>query len=254
MTKVSIFCGAARGLGRAVANYFLDSGWTVIILDLYFEERSNSCLHLIECDVSDFKNTKKHIEDIFQRFCTIDALVNCVRYRSQKGEKLDIDDEWERGMSIGLNTYFNASSIVCELSKVKGSGCSIINISSVLSGLINLNESISYHSAKAAINQMTRFLAIKYGPYNIRANVVAPGLISNQSAEKASEDPSASLYAKYAQHVPLKRSGTPEEVAALVLFLASHQSTFITAQTITIDGGLSNAEHLGIISSWISSP
>ena len=244
--KNAVFCGAARGLGNTIAQVFLEADWNVIILDLTLNE-SQPKMHFYQCDLSDFETVKEVIKKTLTDFGSIDALINCVRYRKKQGIELSFSQEWKKALEIDLHTYFNTSSLVCESMKEKGTGCSIVNISSVVSELVTLKETISYHTAKAAINQMTRYLALQYGPYNIRANTVLPGLISNQQSEKSSDAPDASLYSKYARHVPLQRSGAPREVADLVLFLASSNSSFITGQNIVIDGGLNMCEHLGIL-------
>jgi NAD(P)-dependent dehydrogenase (short-subunit alcohol dehydrogenase family) len=94
---------------------------------------------------------------------------------------------------------------------------------------------------------MTRYLAVEYGPYGVRINTVSPGLISNNDSEYASDSLDASLYSKYANLVPLRRSGSPDEVADLALFLALSSSSFITGQNIVIDGGLSLREQIGVL-------
>jgi NAD(P)-dependent dehydrogenase (short-subunit alcohol dehydrogenase family) len=242
MKKTVLLCGATQGLGHTIAQRFLALEWNVVILDLLGGKEGP--IHFYPCDVSDFAATQKSIDQIIEKFHAIDALVNCIRYRKKKECHLSAFESWKKSIDIDLNTFFNASSLVCEHMKQIQRGCSIINISSVLSELVTDSESIGYHAAKAAINQLTRCLAVEFGPHNIRVNAISPGLISNHHSEPCSRDPSASPYAKFANHIPLRRSGDPQEVADLVLFLTSPSSSFITGQNIVIDGGLSIREQL----------
>lgn len=247
-TKNALLCGAARGLGEIISRKFLNEGWNVIILDLTLPQRppEPNVFHY-QCDATDFASTERCLNKIVEKFQTIDALVNCIRYRRSAGQAIHFAEEWKSAIDVGLHTYFHLSSVICELMKAANHPCSIINLSSVTSELVTLKESISYHVAKAAVNQMTRYLALQYGPQSIRVNSILPGLISHHQSEKGSSDSNASLYAKYAQYVPLRRSGSPQEVADLTFFLASEHSSFITGQTIVIDGGLSICEHLGMV-------
>lgn len=246
--KQVVICGGANGLGLRFAFAFSKMNSHVSILDL-FKSQEAAFSHFI-CDVSNFDETHSVLENIIKEKGKIDVLINCIRLKgnpiSSSFSALDTK-LWEKGIQINLGTYFNASSAVCELMKGKEAGCSIINISSISADLISSDQTIDYHCAKAAINQLTRFLAVKYGPYNIRVNSISPGLISHHAPEKASQSPSASQYQHRAQFIPLRRSGGPQDVANLALFLASEFSSFITGQDITIDGGLSICEQLYLL-------
>lgn len=243
-SKTVVLSGAARGLGYEIAKKFRDASWNVAIFDLILGDETG--IEFIQCDVSDFDQTKGCIERLIQKRGSIDALINCMRYRNSR-ENQDPLKEWKKAIEVNFHAYFYISSIVCEHMKKIGTGCSIVNISSVLSELVSLKESLSYHASKAAMNQMIRYLAVQFGPDKIRVNGISPGLISHHEAEFSSRELSATLYSKLANYVPLQRSGSPQEIADLAIFLASSQSSFITGQNITIDGGLAIREQLGIL-------
>lgn len=242
--KNVLICGASQGLGLCITHRFIKEGYNVINLDII--DNPNSPAYFYPCDVSNLEQTQKCIEEIMHRFGNIDVLINCIRWRKKQDPPNSVFQNWENGLKIDLNTYFHACLFVCE--KMKEKECNIINISSVVSQCITLKEPLSYHVAKAAINQLTRYLAVEFGPKKIRVNAIIPGLISNDQVEQSSLDSSASLYAKLANHIPLRRSGAPEEVADLAFFLASPSSSFITGQCIAIDGGLTLREQVDLIS------
>ena len=245
--KHIVICGGANGLGLHFAREFSKANGRVSILDLT-ESQEKRFSHFI-CDVSRFDETHSVLKEALEKSGKIEALVNCIRAKKSLPSSFLYSEKetWEKGIAVNLGTYFNASSALCELIKDQG-GCSIVNISSISASLVSSDQGVDYHCAKAAINQLTRFLAVKYGPYGVRVNSVSPGLISHHASEKASSSPSASYYQQCAQSIPLRRSGGPQEVANLVLFLASEFSSFITGQEIVIDGGLSICEQLHLLS------
>ncbi|PIS02129.1 MAG: hypothetical protein COT85_07045 [Chlamydiae bacterium CG10_big_fil_rev_8_21_14_0_10_42_34] len=245
--KKAVLCGASQGIGRTIAYKFHSLGWEVAILDVQSNEEMQSAgINMHTCDVSDFIKTESTFKKIFEDFGTVDVLVNCIRTRQKAPSTAPLFEQWEKALKVDLNTYLNASLIVCEKMKTLSKPCNIIQFSSITSHLITLRESMSYHTAKAAINQMTKYLAVQYGPYNIRVNAISPGLISNEKSENYSSMPDASLYSKLALHIPLRRSGSPEEVAEVALFLSTSASSFISGQEIVVDGGLSICEQVGI--------
>lgn len=241
--KTVIFCGASSGLGKIAALYFLEKGWKVINVDIATDkDLEQKGIQTVYCDLAIYEESKKAFHEIFENNSNISALINCIRHRKQ-----DKEIGWDKELRIDLTTYYHASSLVAEYMKHRPEGCSILSFSSVTASLVTLHEDITYHVAKSGISQMMRYFAVQYGPYGIRANSIVPGLISREGTEQSSDDPNASLYSKLAQYVPLRRSGSPKEVAELLFFLSSDQSTFISGQNICIDGGLSVREQIDCI-------
>ena len=245
--KHLVICGGAHGLGSKIAYYFLKMGWKISILDISEnKEMSKAGIRIFPCDLSDYSLTKKAFQSAFENEGKIDVLISSIRLREKNPASRE--KSWKSSIDVDLNTYFNSTSICCELMQKQREG-SIILLSSITSKLVTLFESVGYHAAKAAINQMTKYFAVQYGPDNIRINTLLPGLISNEYAENSSTEPNASLYAKIAQQIPLRRSGSPADLFQLAYFLASDQSSYITGQEFIIDGGLSLLDQGGLLAS-----
>lgn len=249
--KVAIIVGGANGLGTTLGLEFANQGSQVVVLDIQQNPSLNFKAEVYQCDASNFTEVQNALQSILDKFEQIDILVNCIRLKKNSINQINEIESWNQGLKINLNTYFNTSFAFCELLKKNQKNGSIINISSVTSSLINLNESISYHCSKAAIDQMTRYFAVKYGPHQIRINSVLPGLVSHSFSEPSNTAKNSSFYSKLASYIPLRRSGAPQELASAVLFFASDAASFITGQAIALDGGLSICEQHGLLPSHL---
>lgn len=250
---IVVLCGGSRGLGSHLAKAFLREKANVCIVDIVRpEETIEKQVFFCQCDLSKIQETKTAFANIFTKFKRVDVLVNSMRLAKAESVKLKDVEQWEKGIQIDLNTYFQSSLICCEMMKSLGS-CSIINFSSVLADLVSLDQPLEYHCAKASINHLSRYLAVKYGANNIRVNTIAPGLISHLEAEKASSTPQT-LYEKHAHLIPLLRTGSPQDIVFSTLFLASRFSSFITGHELVVDGGLSIREQLSAAAIMQNSP
>jgi len=227
-------------LGAAFAAGFLQAGGRVAVIDL--ATPSMDGVLGVRCDASDPDQLAEAFTSIGSELGGLDVLVNSIRYRP----KADEPPAWSRELQVNLDTYYYASRLAYGLMSRSILGGSIVNVSSVTSFLVADVQTTAYHCSKAAIDQLTRCLAVEYGPANVRVNAVLPGLISRASSEPASESSDASLYARQAISIPLRRSGGPEELSNAILFLASPLASFVTGQCLVVDGGLSIREQLSV--------
>jgi len=186
------------------------------------------------------------IQQVVNNWGKIDVLVNNARSGIRTTIFEETEESWDLALSVTLKAAFFASQEAIKQMSLTGGGA-IVNISSVASDLV-CHESPVYHIAKAGINQMTRYLAMHAGEYNIRVNCVAPGFIIQDEHMSRYSDESNMYYKKISEFChPLGHTGTSNDVADAVLFLCSPQSTFITGQSIVVDGGLTIQEQSSLI-------
>jgi 3-oxoacyl-[acyl-carrier protein] reductase len=236
--KVAIITGASRGIGRATAELFLKEGASLVLtahqnVKLLNELAKNKQVLVVKADLRLKEDIKKLVKDAIDKFSRVDILVN----NAGTFEVVDFEEieesHFDEVMSLDLKGAFFLAQRIIPYFKKEGSG-KIINVSS-LSGKIGSSSAPHYAAAKAGIIALTKSLARKYGKYNINVNAVAPSLINTDMARKIPQE----RLEKLVEAVPLKRLGSPDEVAKLILFLASGAADYINGQAITIDGGLS---------------
>lgn len=241
--KVAIVTGASRGIGRACALRLAKDGYTVVVNYSHSTGPAEDTLAQIiaeggsgmiyKADVSKLEEVKAMVRDVFKEYGTIDVLVNnagIVRdefllMMSQKS----LDDCFE----LNVKGYFYCAQQVALKMFRKKSGV-IINMSSV-AGKFSLPGQSVYGATKGAVNSMTQTMAKELSAYGIRVNAIAPGFIQTEMLDAIPEEKKE----EYLKAIPMHTLGKGEDVAALVSFLASEESKYITGQTITIDGGLS---------------
>jgi 3-oxoacyl-[acyl-carrier protein] reductase len=186
------------------------------------------------------------IQQVVNNWGNIDVLVNNARSGIRTSLFEESEESWEQAISVTLKAAFFASQEAIKQMSITGGGA-IVNISSVASHLV-CKESPVYHIAKAGITQMTRYLAMHAGVYNIRVNCVVPGFIIQDEHMNRYRAESNKHYKKLAEFChPLGNTGTSNDVADAVLFLCSTQSAFITGQNIVVDGGLTIQEQSNLI-------
>jgi NAD(P)-dependent dehydrogenase (short-subunit alcohol dehydrogenase family) len=235
--KVALVTGAGRNLGRAIALSLAEAGANVAVTsrtlseikrtEEEIKEKGQKAL-AISMDVTDLNKVERAVQKIASEFGRIDILVNNAATRSFKS-LLEISElEWRSVIDTNLTGAFFCCKAVGPIMIRQGGG-RIINISSRI-GLQGMANRVAYCASKGGLIQLTRALALEWAPYNILVNSVAPGLMNTPETSKAIQEGKAA-------EIPLKRAGEPEEIAPLIVYLASEACTYMTGEVILIDGG-----------------
>jgi NAD(P)-dependent dehydrogenase (short-subunit alcohol dehydrogenase family) len=238
--KVAVITGAGRGIGQAVAFRFSQEGASLVICDINQQDLGATRDKIIAkggqvlaqvVDVSDLTAVKKLVNTAETTFGTIDILVNNAGITRDVMLHKMTENDWDTVMGVNLKGCFNCTSAVMPLMRDKGYG-KIVNVSSV-SRFGNVGQA-NYAASKAGVVGFTRAVAKEAGGKGITINAVAPGSIMTDMFMAIPEN--IRELAKFI--TPLKRAGTADEVAAVCLFLASDESSYITGQVIQCDGGM----------------
>jgi len=244
--KVTIITGAARGIGRATALRFAQEGSHLALSDMNLEgvqETAALCRDLgvkavaTRTDVTNTADVAAMVDHAVAELGTIDAVFNNagVFYNAGAIGIHDMSDEqWDLMISICLTGVFKVSRAVLAYWVSAGKAGSIVNSASI-SAAIAFTRSAHYCAAKAGVASFTRCTALEYGPKGIRCNSIAPGIIQTDMTKPALSN--ADTVADWMRRIPLKKLGQPEDVAAVVAWLASDDSRYVTGDMITIDGG-----------------
>lgn len=233
--KVILITGGSRGIGKAIAELFNNEGATVIVTyrnsidENYFNSKN---IKHYKCDVTDLKSAQETVDVIIKEHQKIEVLVNNAGISKDKLLMRMSEEEWDDVIDTNLKGVFNMTKAVTRnmLSLRYGK---IINITSV-SGIMGNPGQANYSASKAGVIGFTRAVAKELASRNINVNAVAPGYIETEMTDKLPEDAKQS----YLNLIPLMRFGKGEEIAKVVKFLASDDSSYITGQTICADGGL----------------
>lgn len=244
--KVVILTGAGSGIGRAAAMLFAGEGGMVGLLDLDqdgVEETSSAILRQggdvlpLVCDVTDEGDVSNAVEHVLQRYNRIDVLCNNAGIELSKPLIRTEEDEWDSVLAVNLKGMFLLSKHVVPHMISLGGGA-VVNTSSI-SGLLGWPDSSAYCASKGGVIQLTREMAVEYGPYNIRVNCICPGTTETPMIDRLlglEEDPEKTALSIRAMH-PLGRFAQPEEIARAMLFLASEEASFVTGAVLPVDGG-----------------
>lgn len=243
--KVVIITGARRGMGRAHAILLAKAGAKVVVSDIFLEECQKVVDEIknaggeaiaIKCDVTKKAEVEEMVNAAVNKWGSADVLVNNAGIVQFKPFVDLTEEEWDRTLDINLKGQFLCAQAAAKQMIKQKSGV-IINIASIDMGQIGKGMTyLSHYSAsKGGVVAMTESLAVELSQYNIRVNAVAPGAIKTNIAEGQPIDPKATE-ATLAQ-IPMHRFGESEEVANLILFLASDASSYMTGSTVVIDGG-----------------
>ena len=240
--KVAVITGAARGIGKSIAIKFAEQGANVAFTDLKLDENTKALEKELAgygvkakgfaSDASNFEDAQKTMDEIVAEFGRVDALINNAGITRDTLLMRMTEEQWDLVLNVNLKSVFNMTKAVQKTMLKQRSG-SIINMSSVVGVSGNAGQS-NYSASKAGIIGFTKSIAKELGARSIRSNAIAPGFIitemTAQIPEKAREE--------WIKTIPLKRGGTPEDVANACIFLASDLSTYISGQVINVCGAM----------------
>ncbi len=240
--KTALITGAARGIGKAIAIKFAEQGADIAFTDLV---RNDDMINLEKdlekmgvkakgyaSDASDFEDSQKTVDAVIEDFGRIDALINNAGITRDTLLMRMTEEQWDLVIKVNLKSVFNMTKATQKYMLKQRSG-SIINMSSVVGVSGNAGQA-NYSASKAGIIGFTKSVAKELGARNIRSNAIAPGFIvtemTAQIPEKAREE--------WIKTIPLKRGGTPEDVANACIFLASDLSSYVSGQVIHVCGAM----------------
>jgi len=241
---VALVSGGARGLGRAIVESFVREGARVVIGDLRHEQAQSvaadlgSSARAIRLDVTDEDSWLDVVADTEREFGSITVLVNNAGLAEGAPIAETTLESYRRVTEVNQTGVFLGMKSVIPAMKRAGRG-SIINISSI-DGLVGSPRIISYIASKWAVRGMTKAVAMEMGPFGIRVNSIHPGHVVTELGLPDGVDPSmisAMVEGHTARHAPMQRTGTPQEIAAMAVFLASDESSYCTGSEFVVDGG-----------------
>ncbi len=240
--KVALVTGAARGIGKAIALKFASEGANVAFTDLAIDENAEQTIKEIEAlgvkvkgyasNAADFNETKQVVDQIHSDFGRIDILVNNAGITRDGLLMRMSEQQFDLVINVNLKSAFNFIHACTPIMMRQKSG-SIINMSSVVGVSGNAGQ-VNYSASKAGMIGMAKSVAKELGSRGVRANCVAPGFIITEMTGQLSDQ----VKEEWAKQIPLRRGGTPEDVANVCTFLASDMSSYVTGQVIPCCGGM----------------
>ncbi len=240
--KTAIVTGAARGIGKSIALAYAKNGCNVAFTDLVINEAAKDTEKELTAlgvkakayasDASNYEDTQKVVSQIVGDFGRVDILVNNAGITKDGALKRMTEEQWDAVINVNLKSVFNFTKAIQPV-MLKQAGGSVINMSSVVGVSGNANQ-CNYSASKAGIIGFTKSAAKEMGIRGIRHNAIAPGFIITEMTGVLPENIKKEWEAK----IPLKRGGTPEDVANICIFLGSDLSSYVTGQTIHVCGGM----------------
>jgi NAD(P)-dependent dehydrogenase (short-subunit alcohol dehydrogenase family) len=244
--KVAIVTGGARGIGKAIARRFLAEGARVVIADLDDDAASATVTELgavgavryVRCDVGDSGSVRNLVDSTLASVGPIDVLVNNAGVLKAEGFLELQEAEFDRVLRTNLKGFFLCGQAVArhmvERVKAGEKPGAIVNMSSV-NAVFAIANQVPYSVSKGGINQLTKVMALSLADYGIRVNAIGPGSINTEMLAATMADSAAR--GRILSRTPMGRIGEPSEIAAVAVFLASDEASYITGQTIYADGG-----------------
>ncbi len=240
--KTAVITGASRGIGKAIAIKFAQEGCNVAFTDLFEDDNMKTTESELKAlgvtakgyasDASNFGDTDRVVNEIVNDFGKVDVLVNNAGITKDTLLMRMTEEQWDAVINVNLKSVFNFTKAVQKTMLKQRSG-SIINLSSVVGVSGNAGQA-NYSASKAGIIGFTKSIAKELGSRGIRSNAIAPGFIITEMTAKIPDDARKAWEAS----IPLRRGGTPEEVAGVAAFLASDLSSYVSGQVITVCGAM----------------
>ena len=238
--KVAIVTGASRGIGRAIAELFAQEGASVVLcgrkqetLDQVAKQLTGRALP-VACHVGRLEDLERLVDRTTREFGKIDILVNNAGTNIAQGPAVEMTDaQFDKMIEINLKSAYRLTRLVAPGMCQRGAG-SIINIASI-AGLHPQFHSLLYSMTKAALIMLTQSYALELGPQGVRVNAIAPGLVETTLSEYYWKD--ETRFAPLMERQPIKHLGQPVEIAEIALMLAGDGASYLTGQTIVVDGG-----------------
>jgi 3-oxoacyl-[acyl-carrier protein] reductase len=240
--KTALITGASRGIGKAIALKFAREGADIAVTNIFDDDEFKTTIKEIKTfgvkakgyvfNVASFNDSQRIINEILTDFTKIDILVNNAGITKDTLLMRMTEEQWDAVIAVNLKSVFNLTKAVIQ-PMLKQKGGSIINMSSVVGVSGNAGQS-NYSASKAGILGFTKSIAKEVGSRSIRVNAIAPGFILTEMTDKLPED----VKNEWINKIPLRRGGTPDDVANTALYLASDLSSYVTGQTINICGGM----------------
>ena len=240
--KTAIITGGSRGIGKAIVEIFVKQGANVAFTYSSSSDAAKAIENKLssknvkvksyKSDASNFEEAQLLAASVLEEFGSIDILVNNAGITKDNLLMRMSEEDFDRVIQVNLKSVFNMTKAV-QRTMLKQRKGSIINMSSVIGVKGNAGQS-NYAASKAGIIGFTKSMAIELGSRNIRSNAIAPGFIVTEMTEELGEE----TIKQYFEAIPLKRGGTPEEIANTCVFLGSDMSSYVTGQVLNVDGGM----------------
>lgn len=240
--KTALITGAARGIGKAIAMKFASEGANIAFTDLNIDEVGMATEHEIsslgvKCkgyasNAADFDDSHKVVDEVLKDFGRIDILINNAGITKDGLIMRMSEQQWDAVINVNLKSAFNFIHAITPIMMRQRSG-SIVNMSSVVGVSGNAGQA-NYSASKAGMIGLAKSTAKELGSRGIRVNAIAPGFIITEMTGQLSEE----VRNEWAKQIPLRRGGTPEDVANVALFLASDISSYVSGQVVNVCGGM----------------